>query len=120
MFVPRCEGGSIMGCSEVRQITRRRQVVEGRRVPPSGRCLAAAHGTAAERDPLNKELEGPLEALGGVVGDGNRVAGAEADLLQEVVGKVLRPQLDVLKILEDPFRQLLLLSIGGEVLGLQN
>ena len=108
-----------MGRSEVRHVPRRREVVEGR-VAPSWRGLAAAHGSAAERDPFYEELEGSLEALRGVVGDGDRVAGAKADFLQEVVGKVLWPQLYILEVLEDPLRQFLLLSIRREVLGLQD
>ena len=119
VFVPRSEGGSVMGRSEVRHVPRRREVVEGR-VAPSWRGLAAAHGSAAERDPFYEELEGSLEALRGVVGDGDRVAGAKADFLQEVVGKVLWPQLYILEVLEDPLRQFLLLSIRREVLGLQD
>ena len=107
-----------MGRSGVRQVGRRRQVVEGRRVASAGRGLAAAHGTAAEWDPFDEELEGSLEALGGVVGDGNGVAGAEAHFLQKVVGKVLWPELNILEVLEYPLRQFLLLSIRREVLGL--
>ena len=105
--------------SEVGQVARRREVVKGREASP-GRGLAAAHGSAAERDPFDEKLEGSLEALGRVVGDGNGVAGAEADFLQEVVGKVLRPELYVLEVLEYPLCQFLLLSIGSKVLGLQD
>lgn len=69
---------------------------------------------------IGTDLQGSLEPFGRVVGYGDGVAGAEPDLVEQVVGKVLRPELDVLEVLEDLLRQLLLLSVRAETLSLQD
>ena len=65
-------------------------------------------------------LKWALEAFEGVIGDGEGFTGAEADLLDEEVGKVLGSELDVLKVLKDPLSQLLLLAVRVEILGFQD
>ena len=109
-----------------RGVARRDLAVEGSEAGVVAvRGDAEAVGRGGGRDAgagrqFGEYLQRPLEALAGVGRDGEHLRPAEPDLVNQEVGEVLRLKLDVLEVLEDSLRQLLLLAVGVEALTLQD